>query len=76
MTTRVGIAGSRLNNVLDHGLGTVEDGHGSPDYNLAIVADVTILIDMNVTTLAPMKIIDGDSLLTNHFAHVYLGTRK
>jgi len=74
MTATVGISGSHLNDVLDHGLGTVEGGPGPPDYNSAIVTDGTILIDMNGTTLAPMKIIDGDSLLTNQFAHVYLGT--
>jgi len=42
----------------------------SPDYNSAIVADGTILIDRNVTTLSPMKTIDGNSLLTNQVAHV------
>lgn len=76
MTARVGIAWSHLDDVLDRGPGTVEGWPSSPHYNLAIVSDGIILIDMNVTTLTPMKIVDGDSLLTNHFVHVYLGTRK
>jgi len=76
MIARVGIDRSHLDDVLDHCLGTVEGVPDSPDYNLAIVADGTILIDTNVTTLAPMQIIDGDSLLTNHSAHVHPGKRK
>jgi len=70
MTTRVAITGSYLDDVLDHGLGTVEGGPDSPDYNSAIVPDGTILIDRNVTTLSPIKTIDGNSLLTNQVAHV------
>ena len=76
MIASVGTAGSHLDYVLDHGLCAVEAGLVPPDYNLAIVADGNILIDLNVTTQAPMKIIDGDSLLTNHSAHVHPGKRK
>jgi len=50
MTASVGIVGYHLGDVLEHCLGAVEGGPGSPDHNSAIVADGDILIDMNVTT--------------------------
>jgi len=54
----------------------LERGPGSPDPNLAIMADRNVLIDLNVTSRASMKIIDGDSLLSNRSANVHLWTRK